>query len=130
MKEAKHKKIKEKEKEEENLEIEEITLSDLHSPKIILKDPTEYDYVRKSYFLCCSKKKKPLTAKQRTRGYKLLAYEKPHKTKGKPNYVLTSTYLFLRHYDRGGEGKTHPAYRKGTGITPAEAVRVVEEDKK
>lgn len=127
MKQVKYKKIREKEKEEEHLDIETISLEDLHDPIVILEDPTKYDYVRKGKFACLKENKKPI--KKEEEHYKLLAYEKPHKTPDIPGKkTLISIYFYLRDHDRDMPNEHHN-YARGSGIAPAEAVKVVEEEK-
>lgn len=106
--------------------MKKIKLSELNSEKdmIWLEDPTKFEYVRESTYLCASKNFKPL---KKSEG-KLIGYEKLVKKKDGSNGVYCGVYYWLKTHDRGMpnaiQGYGNPD--KPKNFHPTEAVKFTE----
>ena len=110
-------------KESEVIIMEIIKKSELDADRnmIWLDDPTKYDYVRQSNYMCCSPNFKPIHKNETCSFYgnvgglargdketpcikkkgklKLIGYSKPKKSM--PSAIYLGVYFWLKPYDRG-----------------------------
>lgn len=103
-----------------------IKVSEINNEKDIIwfEDPTQYEYVRESTYMCVSKNYKPVKGSQG----KLIGFEKPGKNKDMPSGIYHGVYYWLKPHDKGMPNAEHGYGNsdKNENFHPEEAVKFIE----